>query len=779
MAISDESLIIQQYKKLIDALIPYQQQNKLLEGLNKFSSRLPANVRNVVKSEVIRLTSLTDASADNSEFANFPVQRFKHFGVDMRLDRVGQDILQRETTRYQDRYTVGVFESVMNSEHYQSHIRQEQQKKIAEAFSVQAQSFNDIDFGDELAIRPNFTVTSAQFERSKACSVAALSATHITVESKRIPVEESEEGAFFFTFPEVKGFCATGEVLIYRKVSSTFNQSSGKFETTFIIHSGNDRKLLQRLGEYIIRSVNQLPLKSDLEVERVLQDLDRDHIFANSPWIPTFLTRKDGVFKFSTALMTKVSYAYNHGFSTIEKLPDHNRLSKIVKELEKFGETFYIRGTFKTKRGNVTVCATHRELKAAKLLGQFVKLIMESQDYVMLQFRLSEIQAQHKLAAFDIHDMSSRDYPDLTKLSHILFCKDISNWVGQLETPAQTGMKKFPTEIIDRGHSEKIDVIMEEALDRRKEPRYLVNKPAIIKQSMFSSHEAELQDLSVNGLKLTLAGKEFPKFEETVRVSVPDLKMRNEKYEVVHFDEHSGVLRLKVAMQQAQSSAVTNVMKNNASYFKRRNIAIRQRNIHRFLWELSIRNLPCLCALVTQNRHLISRLRTVYINNKTNDLYPFYQANNKVYLHGFFADKEATKPRSTILYNLLSKAKSEAHIVHALRRKDKRIIYVKEKDFLYGDVRQQLGERVAKAEVEVCITQLNAIPCRSDETPLTAKRLAQISKIDLELYEKLKSVPSNYTHVLSITNVSPFHNALLSCGIKPEAPEEEEEPEKK
>ena len=186
MPSGDDAQIVKQYKKLIQALIPYQQNNKLLEGLNKFSSRIPTKVRNIVKQEVIRLTSLTDASADNSAFATFPVKKFKHFGISMRLDKVGKEILERETVRYFDRYTVGVFESVMDSDFYQNHIKAEQQKKIVESFSVQAQSFDDIDFGEDIAIHPNFTVTSQEFEKNKACTVPSLSLKRIVVQSKRI-----------------------------------------------------------------------------------------------------------------------------------------------------------------------------------------------------------------------------------------------------------------------------------------------------------------------------------------------------------------------------------------------------------------------------------------------------------------------------------------------------------------------------------------------------------------------------------------------------------------
>tara|TARA_Y100000296_G_C5062242_1_gene200483 strand:- start:503 stop:643 length:141 start_codon:yes stop_codon:yes gene_type:complete len=37
MSAGEEEAIIKQYQPLIRALIPYEQQNKLLEGINKFS----------------------------------------------------------------------------------------------------------------------------------------------------------------------------------------------------------------------------------------------------------------------------------------------------------------------------------------------------------------------------------------------------------------------------------------------------------------------------------------------------------------------------------------------------------------------------------------------------------------------------------------------------------------------------------------------------------------------------------------------------------------------
>jgi hypothetical protein len=55
--------------------------------------------------------------------------------------------------------------------------------------------------------------------------------------------------------------------------------------------------------------------------------------------------------------------------------------------------------------------------------------------------------------------------------------------------------------------------------------------------------------------------------------------------------------------------------------------------------------------------------------------------------------------------------------------------------------------------------------CQESETPLTSKRLAQISKIDKEIYKKFNLMQKRYTHVVYMTNVSIFHNALLKLGI--------------
>jgi hypothetical protein len=92
---------------------------------------------------------------------------------------------------------------------------------------------------------------------------------------------------------------------------------------------------------------------------------------------------------------------------------------------------------------------------------------------------------------------------------------------------------------------------------------------------------------------------------------------------------------------------------------------------------------------------------------------------------------------------------------------------VPENDYLYGNVRQQMSQRVSESEIDVFVTHVTSVHCESATTPLTNKRLAQLSKIDVEVYEKLKKAQDAYTHVLHITNVSAFHSVLLKFGIAP------------
>jgi hypothetical protein len=476
--------------------------------------------------------------------------------------------------------------------------------------------------------------------------------------------------------------------------------------------------------------------------------------------------------------MTPTNTEYNHNFSPLDDLPTKQIFQNLMKELLVHKETFLLIGELESAKGNISVAITHRQLARTNLMKQFIERATQSDTFSVLQLRLQTVLPEHKHAAFDIHDIIANDFVELDSINHILFCKDVTTWIGNLKIAKPEAFKPFPKGIIDDKTRWPIKVMMEDQSDRRAQTRYTMDIPASIKTGVFSQLDVTLNDLSVGGLKLTLPpNSEQFSTQSIIKVSIKTLKLNNQKYQVVAYHEPSRVLRLKLPAEVAKSQGqkLQGIFNSNIDYFKQRNLNHKKRHIYRFLWELSIRNLPCVSVLTTNNRFTIDRLKTVYHKEDGNDLEPFTALGNEIPLHGFFSDKEATKPKSSLLDNMLRNSQRDAHVVHLVRVKDNKIIFVAEEDFLFGKIRNQVSGLVEKKSVEVNITHLSAIRCPEPTTPLTSKRLAQISKIDKGIYDKLCSMQKGYTHVIYINNVSIFHTALLQFGIYPEQDKKEQD----
>ncbi len=650
MSAVDEDKIIKQYQPLIRALVPYEQQNRLLEGINKFSNRLPGSVRRIVKEEVVRLTSLTDAPADNSAFALFPVMKFQHFGISMRLDKVGAQILKNETALYQNRYTVGVFESVMDSGHYQAHMKREQFKKVVDAFTVEGQSFTDIDFGNDIAITPNFTVSSSAFEKGRHCALSALAFDTIAVETRRPPTNKTGE-RIAFTLPEIRGLTQKTVELIYQLESTKFNKHTGRYDSHFRLPPDTDPKIKAAIKRYIIASAHQQPLQRELEIERAMQDLERDRLLENSPWLPVYARRSAEGMQPVIALLTKANAEFNNVTGVLNDLGHRRNFSQLAKELMTYHEAFLFCGTLPTKNGETRVVVTHRQLSADDQLASLIYMLNKNKSLTCLHCRLEEISGDDRAKAFAIHDMASKAFPELDSISHVIYCRDISERLRDLTPGERCELTAIPRRYLADENRLNIGYVMEEELDRRSESRYLVDKEASIKMGLLSSLDATLNDLSAKGMKLTVSPGDHCIGDE-VRVSVPELKIKNDRYKVVHFDKQQGVLRLCLPEESKRMKGGANVgaiVESNTAYFKMRDIARRQRATHRFLWELAIRHLPSLAILCVMNRYTLDRMKTVYQSDASDDLYPFSKTKNITPLHGFFADKNAAKPKSKML----------------------------------------------------------------------------------------------------------------------------------
>lgn len=766
----DENKIIKQYQTLIRALIPYEQENRLLEGLNRFSKRIPSNVRKVVRDEVVRLTSLTNASADNSAFAQFPVFKFKHFGIDMRLDKVGAHILKSESSLYQNRYTVGVFESITNSDFYQSHIKKEQYKKIVDAFAVESQSLNDIEFGQDIAVAPNFQVAAAEFEKGRHFTVAALSHQHLAVESKRPPRIEKDK-VFQFALPEVFGSNNKDTLVSYQVDKVCFNKDSEKYETHFKLVNDTAGSHADQITRYVRNAMYQQPLSRELEIERAMQDLERDRILLHSPWVPVALKSQGTTLEPVMALFTSTNSLHNSGYSSLEAFSGRANFAALTDELRTFGEAFMLSGKVKTKQGSIHIQATHRQLQAANVFTPLLFLLVKDPDFRCYHCRLTPVDDMHKQVAFATHDISRHDHPDLSALSHLLFYTDITARIGALALTEPCQLGPVHKSLWADTQRRKINFVVEDGLDRRQEPRYVIDKPSSVRLGLLQSMEARLTDISAHGMRLYLAQPPASsRVSGQIKVTVPDFKIKNEKYQVIQYHEPTGLLRLRLAEGARSEQAIAQLLETNASYFRSRDTTRQQRLMHRFVWELAMREHPSASVLCIASRFLLERIKTVYMREASEDLYPFAMQTDLAPLHGFFADQGQTKPKSTLLQNLLKGKQSQSSVIHCQRKSDNKLVFVPEKDYLFKPLRQHIAQHLAEEKTELCVTRIQVKKCLDAVGPMTKKRLAQLSKVDKVMYERMLSLQASYTHVIYLSNESALQAALVGARLKPVPP---------
>lgn len=762
---STEQDIIERYGSVIKALIPYQQQGKLLEGLNRFSSRLNAQARNVIKNEVIRLTSQTDAPADNSAFAQFPVKKFAHFGITMTLDRVGAEILKRETARYLDQYTVGVFESITNSDFYKNQVTRKLRQKIMQAFTVQSQSYKDIVFDDDLSITPHFSVSTTAYQNGRSLAVVALSASEITVACTRSPKFADEPVPILF--PDIMGLCKAHQEIHYRFKNVEFSSRTQRHHATFTL-AEEDEEWRPKIAKYLAGVSLRMPLERDLEIERTMQALDRDRIVENSPWIPVFLRNENDTFIPTMVLLTGTNAERNPGCRNTRFLPGKARFKRIMDELQRYHETFVFRATIVSGTGKpIELCATLRELKHANILGFFIKLAEESGSLAIWQYRLSEIPDTDRSNAMTIQDIKTEDSELIPQLKHILYARMMNEELGKLKAHCNIEKAKLPKQLSDSQACWPLHFVMEEGNDRRAEPRYRIEKSASVKFGLMSTYHAIVRDFSLSGMQIELLSPPQEATPEFIKVSVPDLKMKGLRYQVLNYSPQTLVMRLKLEANDANNKMASKIKGQNASMLKIRNIEQQQKVYFRYLWELASRNQPHIAIQIINGRQMHGRLKTVYMPEQSNDLYPFKQLTNEVPLHGFVADMDKSPPDSSVLRRLLQQANRYHMAIHCERKADQRLIALTAHECFASKLRKQIVQYLEENKVILCATTLECHANVRQTTPMTKQRLALLSKVDMDVYEKLLNLQHTYSHVIHLIDVSPLIQALTLAQYVP------------
>lgn len=763
---STEQEIIEKHQPVIRALIPYQQQGRLLEGLNRFSSRLNANARQVIKDEVIRLTSQTDAPADNSAFAQFPVKRFAHFGIEMKLDKVGTEILKKETARYMEQYTVGVFESITNSAHYQGLVQRQLREKIIKAFTVQTQSYQDIQFNNDLSVTPNFSVSTPAYQNGRSVAVVALSATQLTIACTRSP-KFTTLTDIAVTFGQIPGLCSGTEVIHFDYVTVDFNAASQRHHAVLQL-AEQDKHWQAVFQQYLNRVMLRLPLERDLEIERSMQALDRDRVVQSTPWLPVLMKKEETRLIPRMVLLTPVNTQRNPAYRSKELLPGKTALQRILKELGAFNEAFVLRLTI-AQRGSapVSLCTSVRQLERQNLLANFVYLGLEHNSLEIWQYRLTKISRDSQETARILQDMSHQDHNDILSMGHVLYLRSINEAIGPLQLLSPPQKAKLPRQYIDNDKHYPLHFVMNEDIDRRKEPRFRIETNALIKVSLMTSYAATVRDFSLSGIQLQIHDCEESVLPPEVKVSIADFKLKSQRYKVLDYNPKTGVLRLLAITKDVTSKVLKKLSSSSSLQSSIENIMLKQSLYFRYIWEVVSRHYPNAALQVVTGRQMIYRMKTLYTAQHNSDLHPFAVCDHNAPLHGFFADMGKSPPDSSVLRRLLQQAERYHLAVHCERKADNKLINLTQVQCFESSLRYKIKKSLEDEETQLYVAGIECQKNESVNTPMTRQRLALLSRIDLDVHEKLQALQQNYSHVIHIIDLSALLNSFIKAGIVP------------
>ena len=177
------------------------------------------------------------------------------------------------------------------------------------------------------------------------------------------------------------------------------------------------------------------------------------------------------------------------------------------------------------------------------------------------------------------------------------------------------------------------------------------------------------------------------------------------------------------------------------------------------------RHYPNAALQIVTGRQMIHRMKTLYTTQQNNDLHPFAVCDHNAPLHGFFADMGKSPPDSSVLRRLLQQAERYHLAIHCERKADNKLINLTQVQCFESSLRYKIQQSLEEEETHLYVAGIECQKNESVTTPMSKQRLALLSRIDLDVYEKLQALQQNYSHVIHIIDLSALLNSFLKSGI--------------
>ncbi|MGL4474943.1 MAG: PilZ domain-containing protein, partial [Shewanella sp.] len=642
-------MIIKEYSSLIDQLKPLVMEEHFQELFEQLTAGESSSDRFLIKMELNRLATRCTRNIDLRDKTELPweevlVDQQKHF-----LDVPAKAILLESMSLYQQHYTLGVYEEVINS-----HKRRRESLRLAA--SAKAKQVLDSPFFMPLKILGSyFNRNEERMHYSLKVDIHyqgqsyAVNSTDISVSGIRLKLPKNHalslQAKVKLFLVELINDGVADEIkqgVEYQvvQIESTANADFVSFKRLDAMPALSEllEQLLQTYkGRYKIDVSDVLNTATGLGLER--------QYLPHFPHLAVFTTKKEQQWHLSYLLLSQENQSILNDFvdqNDINQLPamlTHARIDRLLKAPQDIRQQLFICFSHNANGKLFFYSATLWELEQQQLLNLFLGFGARKTSFRI--YRVNPYAIDHQIPyKASVLPLESSDYSpevteQLTLLQHSLIVQDLTNeqarrlYQARLDVENANALKVFAQVKIN---AHQIQQVAMEFSERRMEARFAFKTLVHIRQGDINA-KAISQDISGRGMQLNLDDVlefntdeplllSFPKLQplagKVMLVEMPYKLVRSRRNNqslhlvaIMGHEPHMGVAFLKKLIE-ANKEKLQKLTENNAEAKELAEALknLMMRSLPGVLWfvEKTINNAKLSCLAATTTKHLLTNI---------------------------------------------------------------------------------------------------------------------------------------------------------------------------
>ncbi|MBV7314937.1 PilZ domain-containing protein [Shewanella sp. NIFS-20-20] len=640
-------MIIKEYSSLIDQLKPLVMEEHFQELFDQLTANESSSDRFLIKMELNRLATLCTRNIDLREKTELPWEAVvqgqqKHF-----LDEPAKAILLESLSLYQQHYTLGVYEEVINShKRRREALRDAAHKKVTASqdspFVVPLTVLGSYFNREEERMHYSIKVDIQHQDQRITANSTDLSVNGIRIRAPKSHNLQTQAKVKLFLLELIKDgiFEVLQQGIDYQVVKIESKDDSDFISLKRLDSNASLSELLEQLihaykGRYKVDVSDIMHTATGLGLER--------QYLPHFPHLSTFAGTKNQQWHLSHLLLSQENQTILNDFvdqNDINQLPamlTHQRIEKILQEPSNPAHKMFVCFSHNASGKLFFYSATLWELEQQTLTNLFLGFGARKTSFRI--YRLDHYAIDHQrpykasvLPQEDRH-YSSAIEAELKQLQYSLVLQDLTNeqvrrlYQSRLDTENVNALKVFAQPKIN---SHQIRQVAMEFSERRMEARFAFKTLVHIRQGDIDV-KAISQDISGRGMQLNLDDIIEFNNDEPLLLSFPKLQPLAGKLKLVEMpyklvrsrrngqslhlvsvmgnEPHMGVAFLKKLIE-ANKEKLQKLTENNAEAKELAEALknLMMRHLPGVLWfvEKTIKNAKLSCLAATSERHLLT-----------------------------------------------------------------------------------------------------------------------------------------------------------------------------